>query len=50
MSGSLNEPIIAACRGLGSDGKSKGGLRGCMKCLCLKDPKTFGMLLRAFCS
>jgi hypothetical protein len=36
-------------RGLGSDGKGNGGLRGYMKCLCLKAPKTFGMLLRAFC-
>jgi hypothetical protein len=49
MSGTLKEAIIAAAEGHGSDGKGKGGLRGYMKYLYLKDPETFDMLLRALC-
>jgi hypothetical protein len=43
----LKDAIIAAAEAVGSDGKGKGGLQGYCEFLARKDPKTYGMLLRA---
>jgi hypothetical protein len=43
----IKDAIVGAAEALGSDGRGKGGLQGYLEFLGRKDPKTFGMLLRA---
>jgi hypothetical protein len=43
----LREAIRGGCEDCGFDGKGAGGLRGYMKRLAIKDPKTMGTLVRS---